>query len=793
MADVITRLKVDSQEYDSKIKRAADGILQLERTIRDAGESFLATWKDEQEFAKGLGQMETVSKTARGKISELTSAFTDLSMTYKRMTDEEKASPFGQGLKSSLEQLKGRIQEAKKDLSDINKELEETGKEGQQAGGILDNLAGKFGLNVAQLTKLGGALAAAKVAFNTLKGAVESTEATHDELAKTMAIADNVTDQFLRSLATADFSNFINGLQSIIDKTSEAYEAMDEFESYAARFQPWQQAQESAINTKLMEARAAKAQGDKAKAEQLTQESKTLIDQLAASTKAYGEKQTEGGFSTIRSLMGSVNITNEEIAWYADPNNWEEASKKAEEYKRRLDELERAAKTLSGLGRSGNQRMINVASETYNKAKAEFNALPTDYKQAYTMQNLRDSGDSKQAQQFKQSLSNIYGSQLAENRIQNLRARADRMEGAITHYNPKGPQKEKEITIQQQIADLEKEAVTATAERQEEIRATIQLLDQELARQKAITESLHNRGNDKPFGDKSQFEAHQKASLADYVSQTQYDLLGTQMTTQIEANMQKVAQNVDVETLRTLLSAKIKYGLDNVDIPSDTLMQRIMGDGMNIDDSYWKELENKINEQLQSMNIEPIKLNLDTGKLATEGKAASENGKETAQAWRYAASAIGSVNGALQSLEDPSAKIAGIVGQAVANIALGFAQATASPATGAAGVFGWIAAATAGVATMAATIAQIKSATKGFAEGGIVPGNSFSGDNTLIRANAGELILDRAAQSSIAGQLENNAKDNDRNMRPYVLGETIYLGLVNYLNSSGKTLAQWAK
>jgi hypothetical protein len=56
---------------------------------------------------------------------------------------------------------------------------------------------------------------------------------------------------------------------------------------------------------------------------------------------------------------------------------------------------------------------------------------------------------------------------------------------------------------------------------------------------------------------------------------------------------------------------------------------------------------------------------------------------------------------------------------------------------------------------MLSTIAAIKSATAGnYAEGGIVPGSSYSGDN--IRAfglNSGEVILNRAQSDSIADQL----------------------------------------
>lgn len=151
MADVITRLKVESTEYDSKIKRASQGLLQMEQACRKVGGTLAILEKDELEFVKGLGKMETVSKDARGQLNELTKAFTDLSLQYKRLTDEEKQGDFGKALASSLGELKTRIQDTKKDLADIGQEL--SGSKFGQFGSIIDGIGHKMGVS-ANLTEL---------------------------------------------------------------------------------------------------------------------------------------------------------------------------------------------------------------------------------------------------------------------------------------------------------------------------------------------------------------------------------------------------------------------------------------------------------------------------------------------------------------------------------------------------------------------------------------------------------------------------------------------------------------
>jgi hypothetical protein len=122
------------------------------------------------------------------------------------------------------------------------------------------------------------------------------------------------------------------------------------------------------------------------------------------------------------------------------------------------------------------------------------------------------------------------------------------------------------------------------------------------------------------------------------------------------------------------------------------------------------------------------------------------------------------------------------------------------------------------MATMVSTIAAIHSAT-GYAEGGIIKGTTFSGDQIManggsIGLNAGELVLNKSSQNNLANELKgaealvqtidryqtsimrgsqtagpaNNIKSgNDAGGgSPYLTGEVIYLGLSAYLKSSGR-------
>lgn len=123
MADSILRLRIDSQEYDNKIKRAAEGIQQYAQKCREAGGTLSFLDDGVLEFVQSLGQMDTVAKGSRQQMRELSNALTTLTTTYRGLTEEEKASPFGVELARGIDALTERAGEARDAMSDVEQSI----------------------------------------------------------------------------------------------------------------------------------------------------------------------------------------------------------------------------------------------------------------------------------------------------------------------------------------------------------------------------------------------------------------------------------------------------------------------------------------------------------------------------------------------------------------------------------------------------------------------------------------------------------------------------------------------
>lgn len=102
-------------------------------------------------------------------------------------------------------------------LKKTNKELYDFGKSGGKA---IDDFIGKIG-------KIAGAAGIAMGGFELIQKGINSCQAGTDAWGRTMESVKTVTDELIYSIATFDDSSLFNGLDSLIDRAQDLYDAFD--------------------------------------------------------------------------------------------------------------------------------------------------------------------------------------------------------------------------------------------------------------------------------------------------------------------------------------------------------------------------------------------------------------------------------------------------------------------------------------------------------------------------------------------------------------------------------------
>ena len=191
-------------------------------------------------------------------------------------------------------------------------------------------------------------------------------------------------------------------------------------------------------------------------------------------------------------------------------------------------------------------------------------------------------------------------------------------------------------------------------------------------------------------------------------------------------------------------------------------------------------------------SVEQIRAEIAENPIVIPVQTTEKDVKAIAKSASITAQVVGSIGDAFNSIEDPAAKVAGTVAQAIASVALGFAMATVQATT--MGPWAWVAFAALGIAEMISMISTIHSQT-GYANGGIVGGNSYSGDNVYAGnawVNSGELVLNKAQQGNLASQLSGNGLQNIA-VSGRVKGTDIILSIDRSLQLQGKQLLTWGR
>lgn len=191
MANSILKLKVESSEYDAKLKKAAEGIRHLAEVAHKGGGELTGLEKAELDYVKALGSMETKSRTAAGGVRELESTFKELTVVYNNLNDVEKQDEGGKTLRASLDQIKQRAQAARAELDAASKSLQgaENSMKGGGFGGMMGKISGMLGVSPVMLTGIGAATAA----FAGLKAVIGDNISTAKGFEKSMSQLSSLT------------------------------------------------------------------------------------------------------------------------------------------------------------------------------------------------------------------------------------------------------------------------------------------------------------------------------------------------------------------------------------------------------------------------------------------------------------------------------------------------------------------------------------------------------------------------------------------------------------------------
>jgi len=715
MADVVAKLRLESQEYDQKLKRATEGLMHYADGCRKAGGTLEHVDEGMVEFARSLGKMETVSTSARGQLNELTKAFTEMSFRYEKMTEAEKNGEFGKALKSSLDELKGRISDTKTNLDDVSKSL----NGGGGLSGALDAIAGKFGMSIEQLTKFGGVLGAASTALKVSKDAFFASEQNIDEWGRVVASGEAVYEGFLTALNTGDISGFLNNINTIVSAAREAYNELDRLSTQKAIDNPRMKAQQTENERMRAMLRTGRyiAPNDGRKA---TMAEGTLLTEAQKQRLA---QQLENGLKTTNSIVRS--------------------------------EIDQTTKAINALYKE-QASVLQMSSKEFRAGTAsmeEFDKRLEGYRNYVNFEREHTYNDGRSAVSHRDNVANPY-----------------------EQYKAWGVFKD-DGKLFQKINDLINQRASLQSQNYSSIAQAYRSIN---TATKPGSGGGGGRGGSGGGGNDMAFAEGSIAAQSKLVSELQkkWNEAGEDMRTgyliQLVQAENKLKEMKDQQqAVKEMLTNGMAEGVSPVGLA--------------------ESLTKTMDEIQMELDANPLKLNIEVNdekmesirKMASLQKAAGD-----------VAHVVGSIGQAFNAIEDPAAKVVGTISEAIAAVALGYAQATVQAAE--LGPWAWVAFAATGMAQMISMISSIHQST-GYAQGGIVKGNSYSGDNMMFGGdglyglNAGEVVLTKAMQGNLASQLQESGGGGGGGVQmARISGEQIYVALNRYLKRSGQgELATW--
>ena len=772
MADSIVRLRVDSQEYDNKLKRASEGLNRYIEGWRKAGGTLEHVDDGVKEFTQELGKMGTVAGGAKGKLGEMTKAFTDLTMQFNAMSDAEKRGQFGKALSSGLDELKQRIISTKQELADINSSLNNVGSSG--GGGLFgsDKLGGMlqvFGGNL--MTKAAGmGIGFASELGDMVKQSIE--------LARQ---GEGIRIAFER-LGRGDI---LDGLRQATHGTVSDIELM----KAAVKFNDFRLPLEELGTMLAFAQQKAKDTGQSVDymvdsiVTGLGRKSLMILDNLGLSAAEIKEKMKDTGDMTkavgeiIREQMQKAGDYVETAA--------DRATKANVEVQNAMARLGETFQPLTDAGTSMFNSLKVSALDFINKALRPMIDMLTEAGRMRKLYNAQKGTNDAKIQEMLEGLSK---SELPQHQHRvnlaywdkNINKYQDYLTDYKTWQNDKSAvgahdrmvsfQKETGLSF---FSDVKEQLEVFKRQKADYVKLSKDLLTKKVEDNKVeeqSIDSLKKKLQELQAERKKAIEAGDtdlSKSLLKQINQIKNDIKGlggSTTTTHTKTTAEKIAWDAN----KTYLAAT--HATDNMP-------------------SVWS----MIGEQGRMQITGTGKKGFDLGRDITEkdwkkllGKTTKDEKKDD-KIMDNVSKLTSGVNGIFSGIEQMGIELPEEL-KGVMNCINGLTSIATSILVVVEAIKGLEA------------VGLFKLAGGGMvphaASGTLIPGNSFSGDNVFAGhawVNSGELVLNRAQQNTLAGMLDNNRQPSGSgNGVARVSGEQIYIAVNNYLRRSGKgELVTW--
>ena len=833
MADVITRFKLETTQYDSKLRDAAKSLQSYVHTTESAGKSFTDFSQKSIQAARDLGTVASGATNLKDKVKDLVGAYNDAAKAYNKLSQEQQQSDFGKALAESIGQLSSRIREAKSELDGLGDAMKGAGGGGLFGDDKLDGMLQVFGGNL--MTK---AFEVATSAATTFISTIKDAAAQGIEMAKSGEGIHLAFERLNRPDLLDNLRQATHGTVTDLELMKQAVKFsdfklnLDEMGTLLEFAQ--QKAKDTGQSVDYMVDSIVTGLG---------RQSLMILDNLGLSASEIRERMKETGdmTSAVASIIrDQMSQAGEYVETAAD-----RAAKADVELKNAMEDLGR---TLLPLEQEGTQmfaalelgaiKLLNEGLQPIIPALIELKSTIGDIYDALSNNTVLNGfidwlstglDISMRFVPYLREIRKLLDFSGSGDIGAGASIGASAISGAITadagtlpeivvtgHRRRKGggggrtdaqraaeqEQAQRDRIWQQWLNADAKMAhdITLYDGQMMSLAEAQRLMEKKTREQEAATKKLTDAETDRATALqqndlKAFYAANKKVVGAGGEATNSIDF--TYTNNNLDAFIANLKQRIseadvgselldslndqmaDAQTLSNIMETALKNGIDAAQFDPQELFRKIFGDGKTAGDYIKNEVWQNILNQLGQQTGKKFSLDTRSGAVTT-GKDGKGGMEQFASDFSKVTGSISSIASGLQNLgvEIPEglAKTIGVI-QTISGILTAIlAITTAIQAT-----------------QTVDTTANMIDAIVPFARGGIVPkaangyyvpGNSYSGDSTLIAANAGELILNRSAQGNLASQLEGGGMRN-LNLTATISGEQIRLALNNYGRRTG--------